>query len=86
MAEIDDVLKVLKDWKEQPKPTVTKVLTYVHDKKHIKGNDVDTILKGISEFHREIGKAAEDIVDLKWYELCINSKKKLKKLQEAGEK
>ena len=42
MAEIDDVLKVLKDWKEQPKPTVTKVLTYVHDKKHIKGNDVDT--------------------------------------------
>ena len=44
------------------------------------------ILKGVTDFHKEITKAAEDTVDLKWYELCISSKKKLKKMQEAAEK
>jgi hypothetical protein len=42
------------------------------------------IYKGIADFHKDINKADESLVDLKWFELCINSKKKLKKLQEAA--
>lgn len=86
MSDIEDYLKVLQEWKEQSGKTITSVLTRIDETKTFKGRDLDDILKGVTDFHKEITKAAEDTVDLKWYELCISSKKKLKKMQEAAEK
>lgn len=40
-------------------------------------------MKVVVEFHREIGKAEEGEVDPKWFELTINLRKKLKKMQET---
>jgi len=77
---------VLQEWKEQTDKRITEVLSRIDNTKSFKGNDLDIIYKGVADFHKEIGKADESLVDLKWFELCINSKKKLKKLQEAVEK
>ena len=56
MTEVDDILKVLKDWRAQPPKTVTIMLSHVEETKNFKGLDVNTLLKGITEFHREIGR------------------------------
>lgn len=77
---------MLQEWKEQTGKRITEVLTRIDHTKVFKGYDLDHIYKALADFHKEIGKADESLVDLKWFELCINSKKKLKKLQEAAEK
>jgi hypothetical protein len=44
---------------------------------------LDSLSRAVVEFHREIGRAAEDEVDPKWFELSIALKKKLKKMQDS---
>lgn len=79
-------MKVLQDWREQPGKNITAVLTRIDQTKNYKGNDVHDVLKTVTDFHKEITKADEALVDVKWYELCIRNKKKLKKMQETIDK
>lgn len=67
MSDVEEFVKVLQDWKEQPGKTITSVLTRIEESKSFKGRELDEIYKGVVDFHREIGKADESLVDLKWY-------------------
>lgn len=60
-------LKVLQDWRDQPGKTITSVLTRIDQTKNFKGNDIYDVLKAVTDFHKEITKADESIVDIKWY-------------------
>lgn len=86
MSDAEDLLKVLQEWREQPGKTILSVLTRIEESKNFKGRELDDILKGVTEFHKEITKADESLLDVKWFELCISSKKKLKKMIETAEK
>lgn len=86
MTDIADYIKVLQDWKDQTGKIITSVLIRINETKVYKGTDLDEMVKAMSEFHREIGRADESLIDIKWFEYCIKSKSRLKKLQEAAEK
>jgi hypothetical protein len=77
---------VLQNWDKETGKAITNVLTIVNDTKQFKGKQVEEILKAVTEFHRDITKADEALIDVKWFELCIGSKRKLKKLQENLDK
>lgn len=86
MTEVEEYVKVLQEWKEQPGKTITGVLSRVEETKCFKGRELEEVLRGVTSFHREIAKADEALVDVKWYVLCINAKKRLKKMLEVEEK
>ena len=79
MTDANDFIKVLQDWKDQSGKTITNVLKRVSEIRQFKPNEIDDVLKAVVDFHREIGRADEEEVDLKWFPLCIEGKKKLKK-------
>lgn len=48
MTEVQDIVNVLKDWRALSTKTVTKMLTHAQQSKNFKGEDIDTLLKGIT--------------------------------------
>jgi aminoglycoside phosphotransferase family enzyme len=83
MSDCDDFMKVLKGWREEDSKAILQVLTRITQIKTFTNHELDDILKVVVDFHKEIGKADEGEVDPKWFELTINLKKKLKKMQET---
>ena len=79
-GDVEEFVKVLSDWREQPGKTITNVLTKVSQTKSFKGSSLNDIFKAVVDFHKEITRVEESLVDVKWYELCIKSKKILKKM------
>lgn len=75
-------MRVLQDWREQPNKTVTSVLAHIEEAKALRERALGEILKGVTSFHREIIRAEEGLVDVKWYELCVSAKKRFKRMQE----
>ena len=57
MTEIETFLKIFKQWREEDGKSIINVLMRINQAKAFKGQDLDDIYKGITEFHREIGKA-----------------------------
>lgn len=86
MTEVEEYVKVLQGWREQVGNTVSNVLLRINNIKSFKGKDVELILSALNDFHKDINRADEQIVDPKWYEPTINLKKKYKNILEAAQK
>jgi uncharacterized protein YihD (DUF1040 family) len=83
MADVDDLVKVLKKWRDQDSKTILQVLQRITQTKAFANQELDDVLKVVTEFHKEIGRAGDDEVDPKWFGFTIELKKKLKKLQDS---
>jgi hypothetical protein len=86
MTELEEYVKVLQTWREQVGNTVSNVLLRINNIRSVKGKDVEQILNALNDFHKDINKADEQIVDPKWYEPCISLKKKYKNIMETAQK
>ena len=86
MSDTCDFIKVLQEWRDETGKNIMNVLKRIKEAKNFKGEESDALLKAVTEFHREIGKADEKEIDVQWYPLCIANKSKLKKMVEAAEK
>lgn len=83
MSEVDDYVRMLRRWREQNNSSVLAILQRITQTKSFAGQELEDIARAVVDFHKEIGKASENEVDPKWFELSINLKKKLKKMQES---
>ena len=83
MCEVKANLLLLKEWRAEQSKTVTQALQALAVLKSTPQEQLDLIAGRLADFHKEITRAKEGEVDIKWFELVIALKKKVKNLQEA---
>jgi hypothetical protein len=83
MCEAKANLLLLKEWRSEQSNTVTQALQELNVLKSTPQEQLDLIAARLADFHKEITKAKEGEVDVKWFELVIALKKKVKSFQEA---
>ena len=85
MTEIEDLAKVLKEWREKDIKTVTNTLSRLQAFSNFQDLDLDKLLQAVTLFHKEISKE-EDDADPAWYQSCIKLKNKFKKMIDTQQK
>lgn len=60
MSEVDDLVKVLRKWREQDSKTILQVLQRSAQTKGLAESELDELVKAVVDFHKEIGKAGDD--------------------------
>jgi hypothetical protein len=76
-------LLLLKEWRSETSQAVTQALEQLALLKTTPHEQLDLIAARLAHFHKEITKAKETEVDIRWFELVIALKKKVKSLVEA---